>query len=97
MSVSIIYDDTWLRNYTECLREERALINEIICSLNAARYSVDINSLPELLEIQSEMEHMERGISIVIDALRDYQYGADYASWILKKSILQIELPALLI
>ena len=26
-----------------------------------------------------------------------YQYGADYASWILKKSILQIELPALLI
>lgn len=93
MSSRIVYNEVWIRGYLNCLREERALINEIVCSLNAVMYSVDTSSLPQLVSIQHELEQMKGEISKIIDALEEYQKGANSASQILQKAILQTEIP----
>lgn len=96
MSFRIIYDEIWMREYLSNLREERTLINEIICSLNAAKYTVDISTLPELVEIQNEMEQIKTKVSIVIESLEEYQHRADFALKTLQKAVLQIEIPKIL-
>lgn len=96
MSDTILYDEIWMRGYLNRLREERALINEIIYLLGVARYSVDINCLPNLFSIAHELEQVKDGISKTIDALEEYQYSADYAAQVLQNAMLQIELPSLL-
>ncbi len=96
MSSRIVYDEIWMKGYLNCLREERTLINEVISLLDAARYSVDITSLPELFEIKHELDQMKGEISKIIGALEKYQHGADSAFQILQKAILQIEIPTLL-
>ena len=96
MSFRIVYDEIWMREYLSGLREERTLINEIICSLTAAQYTVDTNYLPELVEIQNDMEQMKGEVSIIIEALEAYQQGADSASKVLQEAVYNIEIPALL-
>ena len=96
MSFRIVYDEIWMREYLSSLREERTLINEIICSLTAAQYTVDTNYLPELVEIQNDMEQMKGEVSIIIEALEAYQQGADSASMVLQEAVYNIEIPALL-
>ena len=96
MSSRIVYDEIWMTGYLNCLREENALINELIYSLDAARYIVDINSLPELLAIRNELEQMKGEISKIINALEEYMQSVASCSHILEKAVLQIEIPTLL-
>ena len=92
----IVYDEIWMKGYLNCLREERSLINELIYSLDAARYYLDINSLPELLAIRNELEQMKGEISKIINTLEEYMQSAASCSHILEKAVLQIEIPTLL-
>ena len=92
----MLFRSIWMKGYLNCLREENALINELIYSLDAARYIVDINSLPELLAIRNELEQMKGEISKIINALEEYMQSVASCSHILEKAVLQIEIPTLL-
>lgn len=96
MSFRIVFDEIWMRGYLSSLREESALINEVIISLNIAKYSVDINSLPELFAIQHELEQMNNELSEIINALEEYQHGAISAAQILQIEMLKIKIPTIL-